>query len=364
MSESLIKTGEGEMSSEPGVARVVFEKISRRFGKFDAVSQVDLELAPREILCLLGHSGCGKTTLLRIAAGLERQSSGRVIINGRDVASSQHFVPPEKRGVGFMFQDYALFPHLTIEENVAFGLQGHVRSSASRIAGEALVRVGLSDLAQSYPHMLSGGEQQRVALARAIAPQPAVLFMDEPFSGLDRSLRESVRDKTLAILAETGAASILVTHDPEEAMLMSDRIALMRKGRLVQVGTPQDLYFRPVDRRVAGFFSGVNEFDAIVSNGRIMTPVGPFDASGFAEGENVVLLVREHGLKLGDEGGVAAQIITSRFVGEVTRADLVVYGHDRKIRVRLPGNVRIAPGETVHLSVDTALAFVFASQLA
>jgi len=336
---------------------VVFEGITRKFGDVEAVSGVDLELAPRETLCLLGHSGCGKTTLMRIAAGLERQSSGRILINGRDVASPARFDPPEKRGVGFMFQDYALFPHLSILENVAFGLQSHDRSATRQIATDALSRVGMAGLGDMYPHTLSGGEQQRAALARAIAP--SVLFMDEPFSGLDRGLREIVRDQTLAILAETGASSILVTHDPEEAMLMADRIALMRSGRLVQVDTPLALYFSPVDAKVAGFFSDVNIFEDKVAGASVRTPVGPVDAGGIGHGTAVQVLIREHGLELGDENGVAAQVIATRFVGEVTRADLVIFGHEHKIRIRLPGKVDLASGDNVNLTINPALAFVF-----
>ena len=345
------------------VPRVVFEGITRRFGEVEAVRGVDLELAPREMLCLLGHSGCGKTTLMRIAAGLERQSSGRILINGRDVASPARFDPPEARGVGFMFQDYALFPHLTILENVAFGLQAHDRKAAIRIAGDALTRVGLSGHGKVYPHTLSGGEQQRAALARAIAPRPGVLFMDEPFSGLDRGLRETVRDQTLGVLAETGASSILVTHDPEEAMLMADRIALMRRGRLVQVGTPDEFYFAPADERVARFFSDMNVFQGEVSDGRVATPVGPVDAGGLGEGTPVQALVREHGLELGRENGVAAQVIAVRFVGEVTRADLVVFGYERKIRMRLAGKVAFTSGDNIKLTINPALAFVFAKKV-
>lgn len=359
MTDTAISAEPAQKGSDGTRPRVVFEAITRNFGAVEAVRGVDLDLAPRELLCLLGHSGCGKTTLMRIAAGLERQSSGRIFINGRDVASPARFEPPEARGVGFMFQDYALFPHLTILENVAFGLQPHDRAVALQIAADALSRVGLTRQQAMYPHTLSGGEQQRAALARAIAPRPGVLFMDEPFSGLDRGLRESVRDQTLAILADTGASSILVTHDPEEAMLMADRIALMRHGRLVQVGTPSDLYFSPADARVAGFFSDVNVFENRVEGGRVQTPVGAVDAAGFSDGTMVKVLVREHGLEPGEETGIAAQVIATRFVGEVTRVDLVIFGHERKVRMRLAGKVGINSGDNVTLVINPALAFVF-----
>jgi iron(III) transport system ATP-binding protein len=202
---------------------LAFERVSRKFGAADAVRDVSFELQPGEIVCLLGPSGCGKTTLLRIAAGIERPSAGRVLIDGDEVAGPARYLPPEKRNIGLMFQDFALFPHLPIIANVAFGLRDIERGEALEIARHALERVGLAHLADTYPHTLSGGEQQRVALARAIVPRPQVMLMDEPFSGLDQRLRESVRSETLALLKETRATTMLVTHD-QSAMELADRI--------------------------------------------------------------------------------------------------------------------------------------------
>ena len=228
-------------------ARLTLEGVTRRFGRVTALEAIDLDIAPGEIVSLLGHSGCGKTTLLRIAAGVEVPSAGRVLVDGREVASPTVFVPPEKRSIGLMFQDYALFPHLTILQNVMFGLTALDRREREQEARAALARVGLEHLAESYPHEASGGEQQRVALARAIVPRPGILLMDEPFSGLDSRLRDSVRADTLSVLRETGATALVVTHDPEEAMRISDRIVLMRRGRIVQQGSAQDLYDRPAE---------------------------------------------------------------------------------------------------------------------
>ena len=220
-------------------ARVTFEAVERRYGETYALRDFSLDVAPGEVVCLLGPSGCGKTTLLRVAAGIEKPSAGRILINEHEIAGPNRFVPPEQRGVGLMFQDFALFPHLTILENVAFGLKALPHAEARREAYLLLSRVGLERYAHDYPHILSGGQQQRVALARAIVPRPAVMLMDEPFSGLDVQLRESMQEETLALLRETRATSVIVTHHPEEAMRLADRIAVMRRGRLVQAAAPR-----------------------------------------------------------------------------------------------------------------------------
>ena len=224
-----------------------------------ALAGFSLDIAPAEVVCLLGPSGCGKTTLLRVAAGIERPTGGRVLINDQEVAGPARFVPPEKRNVGLMFQDFALFPHLTILDNVAFGLKSLPREDARREAMAALARVGLERYAGDYPHILSGGEQQRVALARAIVPRPAVMLMDEPFSGLDVQLRERLQEETLALLRETRATCLIVTHAPAEAIRLGDRIAVMRAGRLVQAGKAEALYRNPADLFVARLFSEINE---------------------------------------------------------------------------------------------------------
>ena len=194
-------------------ARLTYESVSHRYGPVEAVKSFSLDIAPGEIVCLLGRSGCGKTTLLRLAAGVEEPTAGRILINDREVAGQAKFLAPEQRGVGLMFQDFALFPHLTNLANVMFGLKSLPNAEAEREARLALERVGLGSHAAQYPHMLSGGEQQRVALARAVAPRPSVLLMDEPFSGLDRRLREQVRTEMLHVLRESRVTCVVVTHD-------------------------------------------------------------------------------------------------------------------------------------------------------
>src|SRR5512143_3580000 len=265
------------MSPSPPAAPMLFvSHVSKSYPGLPVLEEATFAVEPGEIVCLLGPSGCGKTTLLRIAAGVERPSGGRVLIDNQEVAGPNRFVPPEKRGVGLMFQDFALFPHLSVLDNIAFGLNSLTRSEAKAEALAALERVGLGQYPAEYPHILSGGEQQRVALARAIAPRPSVLLMDEPFSGLDPRLRESMREETLAILHETRATSIVVTHDAEEAMRMGDRVALMRKGWIVQFGKSLVLSRAPKDILAARTFCDLTELPVREEQGSAQTALGRF----------------------------------------------------------------------------------------
>ena len=277
--------------------------VTHRFGAKTALSAIDLDVERSEILCLLGHSGCGKSTLLRLIAGLIDPDEGRVLIDGRIVAGNGAAEPPEARGVGMIFQDYALFPHLTNLANVMFGLRKLGRHEARRAALAALARVGLADDAARFPHEMSGGEQQRVALARAIAPRPGALLMDEPFSGLDKRLRDAVRDEALAVLRETRATTILVTHDPEEAMQMASRIALLRNGRLVQLGTPTEVYERPVDMDAARYFTPMTELRIVARDGRLDWPFQNLPAPDRArDGDALDVGIRPEGVEIVCEG--------------------------------------------------------------
>lgn len=337
-----------------------FDGVTQRFGDVTALSDVSLSIEPGEIVALLGQSGCGKTTLLRLAAGVERPSAGRVLLEGSDVSSPEHFVEPEHRGVGLVFQDYALFPHLTVRENVRFGLRGYDDASAEATALRAIGRVGLADLAEAYPHMLSGGEQQRVALARAVAPRPGVLLMDEPFSNLDRRLRDVVRDETAALLQETGATSIIVTHDPEDAMRIADRIVLMRAGSIVQIGTGEELYRRPVSLFAARFFCDFTEIDATVSDGAVDTPFGRFPANGLAEGSDAVVCIRPHAVRLVPKGFcLPGRVVTRRFLGEVDHVLLAVSGFDGLLSARVSLAGSILEGEDVGVDIPTDEVLVF-----
>ena len=345
-------------------ASLDIQGVRQVFGGTLAVDDVSLAVRPGQTMCLLGHSGCGKTTLLRVVAGLERPTAGRVLLDGREVSGPGVFVPPEQRGVGLMFQDYALFPHLTILENVMFGLARLPAAKARAIAEAALSRVGLAKYAGDYPHMLSGGEQQRVALARALAPQPGILLMDEPFSNLDQRMRERIREETMGLLREKGATALVVTHDPVEAMTISDRIALMRGGRIVQTGTPEDLYERPSSLFVARFFCDLNEIKAQAKGGRIETPLGVFPApDGFPDGPCVVCLRPTSARPVREGSGDASGTVTSlRFLGESDLVSVAVDGLPDPLMIRAPARTGPRPGERIGVETPHSHALVFPRQ--
>lgn len=277
--------------------RLQVDALTRRFDGRVVVSDVALRVEAGQVTCLLGPSGCGKSTTLRMIAGVDRPDAGRIVLDGVPVFGPGVDTPPEARGVGLMFQDFALFPHLTVAGNVAFGLTGDKAARARRV-DELLEKVSLSGFQGKHPHELSGGEQQRVALARALAPRPRIMLMDEPFSGLDNRLRDGIRDATLDVLKAEGAAVLLVTHEPDEAMRMADEIALMRAGRIVQQGAPYNVYNAPVDKAAAAFFSDVNVIRGICRGALTETPFGAFLTPGHPDGTNIDIVIRPQHLKI------------------------------------------------------------------
>jgi iron(III) transport system ATP-binding protein len=301
---------------------LTLEQVSHAYGAVEAVRDVSLALAPGELVCLLGPSGCGKTTVLRLSAGLEELQKGRVLIDGRVVADGRRQEPPEARNVGLMFQDYALFPHLSAAGNVEFGLRRLTGAERRARAAEALEKVGMGGQAEAFPHTLSGGQQQRVALARALAPEPHIMLLDEPFSGLDVRLRNQIRDDALHVLKSSGAATLMVTHDPEEAMFMADRIAVMRDGRILQVGPPADLYYAPADAFVAGFFGDINRLRG------------------------------------------TARVMAARLLGRTSLVHLSVDGvdgEDLHLHARVPGRFLPEENEIMMICLDYSQTFVFAA---
>jgi iron(III) transport system ATP-binding protein len=253
------------------------ENVTKRFGDVVAVDAANLEIGSGEVVALLGPSGCGKTTLLRTIAGFERPDSGEIELGGARVAGRGTWVPPENRRVGMVFQDYALFPHLTVFENVSFGLSRGER--ADRVP-TLLAMVDLAGLDSRYPHELSGGQQQRVALARALAPAPAVVLLDEPWSNVDAQMRAELRQAVSSVLRPLGVTTLLVTHDREEAFTLADRVALMRGARIVQVGPPEELYFSPRTRWAAEFVGAGNVLPGEIDDRGLHTPIGVFPGNG------------------------------------------------------------------------------------
>ncbi len=352
----------GSRGSSPATiaARLTYDNVERRFGNTLAVRGVSLDVEPGEIVCLLGPSGCGKTTLLRLTAGLERPTGGRILINDSVVGSPQSHVPPERRGVGLMFQDFALFPHLTLLENITFGLKALPREDARKVGQSALERVGLARYADEYPHILSGGEQQRVALARAIAPRPGVLMMDEPFSGLDTRMRDEMREETLAILKETRATCMLVTHSCEEAMRMGNRIAMMRQGKLLQAGTAEEIYHAPANIHAARMFSDLNELAVVAKGGKADTPFGKCDAKDLANGQNAVACIRQRDVQVVPVSkGRAGRVLATRFLGDTALLEIGTEGLEESLYARVRESHAKQPGTDVGVKVNPADILVF-----
>ena len=351
--------------------RLVATGLSRSFGGAPVVNDVSLEVAAGQVTCLLGPSGCGKSTTLRMIAGVERPESGTIRIDGRTVCGDGVLVPPEARSVGLMFQDFALFPHLTVAQNVAFGLSGD-RAVKARRVDELLDRVNLFGYGPKHPHQLSGGEQQRVALARALAPRPKVMLMDEPFSGLDNRLRDGIRDTTLEVLKEEGTAVLLVTHEPDEAMRMADEIALMRDGRIVQRGAPYNIYNAPVDKAAAAFFSDINVIRGTCRGALTDTPFGAFLTPGYPDGAEVDIIIRPQHLKIDfDRGGrgpnptvqdgtpARGTLQRARYLGRESLVDFRM-DHDGSIlTASVPGVFLPKPGTALWLMIRRDRCFVF-----
>jgi len=274
------------------------KNICLSFGKKDILKDINFDALKGEIICLLGPSGCGKTSMLRLIAGLDTPESGSITIGEEIVSTNNKITSPHSRGVGFLFQDFALFPHLTVEENIRFGLYRLKRKDADLRVRELLSQIQMKKHAKKYPHMLSGGEQQRVALARARAPWPSLLLLDEPFSGLDTGLRKKIREETLEILKNRNDTAIMVTHDPEEAMAMADRIVLMQDGHIIQIGTPKDIYHRPKTKFAAQFFGDVNQLNGKIEKGRVKTELGYIADLNILNGSEVEVLIRPEEVKI------------------------------------------------------------------
>ncbi len=341
------------MNAAP-LGEVTIAGLGKAFGAVIVLDGIDLSVPSGSLTVILGPSGCGKTTLLRLIAGFERPDRGTIAIGGQVVCAARQGLPPERRRIGYVAQEGALFPHLTVAENIGFGLSRAARRDRARIAA-LLALVGLdADLAARGPHQLSGGQQQRVALARALAPEPRVVLLDEPFSALDAGLREGTRRAVAAALAAAGATAILVTHDQDEALSLGTQIAIMRGGRLAQVGPPATLYAAPADRDVANFLGDATFLPATVRDGRATCALGTLPLrepvpDGLAE---VMLRPEQIAIAPAGVGGVAARVLGSIYYGKDAVVRLHLAAADCTITARVPGHTAPPDGATVAVGVS------------
>lgn len=337
---------------------IVCQNLTKSFGRATVVDNVSFTLRPGRILALLGPSGCGKTTTLRLIAGFEELDGGRIEIAGQPVADGRIQVPPEKRRVGMVFQDYAIFPHLSVAQNIAFGL-GRGPDAESRTRA-MLDMVGLQEMETHMPHELSGGQQQRIALARALALNPAVVLLDEPFSNLDAALRTQVRQEVRELLHKNRATAVFVTHDQEEALVLGDEIALMNAGKIEQIGTPQTVFHRPKTRFVAEFMGQTDFVPGEVTARGVATPLGmlpqPINA---APGTAVSVAVRPDDVRLHAANGetpVNGRILSRQFLG-IAYVYRIALEEGTIVHSWQPHAVDIAPGTAVRASLDTTQRF-------
>lgn len=323
--------------------------VSIHYGSDTVLKNLDLDLVKGEIGCLLGSSGCGKTTLLRSIAGFERPQQGSITLNNHKLVDEKHFIEPENRGIGLVFQDFALFPHLTVEGNIAFGLNQLSRADRQQRVREILQLINLSHTRKRYPHQLSGGQQQRIALARALAPEPELLLLDEPFSSLDVELREQLAVDIRAILKKQKISAILVTHDQQEAFMVADKIGLMHQGEIIQWSTPYDLYHKPVNNYAAGFIGKGSILPGkIIDNTHIQTPLGilsgDFDIPSICQCSdcNEWMSVNDSHTNQSGNKKPAAHLQKGCHVGLLIRPDDIV--HDDNSDLKLPIVNRVFKG--------------------
>jgi iron(III) transport system ATP-binding protein len=352
----------GSLDAHSGLkpAMVELSNVSRSFGEVKAVHELGFSVPEGEFFSLLGPSGCGKTTTLRLIAGLDRPDRGVVTIGREVVAGEKVWVAPEKRGIGIVFQDYALFPHMTVYQNIAFGLKGFPRAEIRKRVMHILAMVGLNGLGERYPHELSGGQCQRVALARSLAPSPRVILLDEPFSNLDADLREELRTETKRILKENGTTTILVTHDQEEAFSLSDRVGVLSQGRLEQIGTPAEIYHRPGSRFVADFVGKADFIAGVVDDGMVLFGIWRLPVSDERNlvAREVDLMIRPDDVDFVLAPDGKATITEARFLGASVMYKLLL-SDGTIIHSLKPSTEIIPPGSRVHVSLDAAHVVVF-----
>lgn len=347
---------------------IEFKNIVHHYGNVQSVNDISFAVNHHEVVGLLGPSGCGKSTILRLAAGLENPSDGEIWLKGEKIADRSSSLRPEDRGIGMVFQDYALFPHMTIMDNILFALNSQNNSDfdskfKNQMALEALEQTHLVDYRNALPHQLSGGQQQRVALARALAPNPGLILLDEPFSGLDCRLKEQIRDDMLHVLREIGTAVLIVTHDSEEAMFMADRLMVMDQGSIIQTGAPVDVFCRPDNAFVAEFFGEVNRFETTVASGMADTPFGLFEVEEIDDTDNAVMIIRNDGLIIDPWGETEdAVVVETIMLGRYSIVHLELYWERvgaMHLHARVPGIKWYDEGTKVSIKLDDSQVFVF-----
>ena len=337
------------------------DKLIKSFGETVALNQTKIELFNGEILAILGPSGCGKSTLLRAIAGFENIDSGDITINGKTVSSRDKFTPAEKRRVGMVFQDYALFPHLTVEDNVGFGTKSSSKSDKASLVKQMLKLVELDGMEGRYPHELSGGQQQRVAVARTLAANPVTILLDEPFSNLDATMRTEIRNTVRQALQGRGVATIIVTHDREEAFTIADRVAVMNSGQIEQVDTPENMYRSPVSKFVASMTGTANFMPAIITSNRAVTELGKFQwvspTNGIVDGDEVELLVRPDDFLVLPNPNASVTVTSREYRGEAMVLS-VELGSGNTIQCRQGPYSDLPVGTSVDLVPSRSAPFV------
>ena len=346
------------------MSAVEITNLSHIIGNKEILKNINFTLSKDSISCILGPSGSGKTSLLKLIAGLERVQNGIIKINSKEVSSKSKHLPTEKRNIGFLFQDYALFPHLTVKQNLEYPV--NYKTSPHTIE-DIIKLIKLPNSLNKYPHELSGGEQQRVALARSIISNPDILLLDEPFSSLDLNLREDVRDDTLHLLQKSNVSVIIVTHDPFEAMFISNQINIMdTTGKIVQSGSPAELYNNPANSYVAEFFGETNRFEGVVKNGQIITPVGKISAPKELENKNVKIHIRPRGIRLNKQptpvNGIKGTVMASKLMGSFSFIHLSVLDKDNEIvhiHSHMPADFNPKQSSAVEIEIDEKQTFIF-----
>ena len=341
------------------------KQLSHSFGEKEALTNLNFSIENNSIVSVLGPSGCWKTTLIRLIAGLERIQKGEIFLEKSLVANKNLNVPPEKRPISYVFQDFALFPHMTVLENVSFAAGS--KSNKKQLIDQVIHLAKVENFLEKYPHSLSGGEQQRVALARSIAVQPKLLLLDEPFSDLDINLKREIIDDTLHLINSLESSAIVVTHNAEEAMFLSDAILVMEKGKLIQIGTPHDIYFKPSNLYVASLFGETNIFQSKVEDNTCLTPLGRIKTSNLSNNQDVDVVVRPEAIKLNLEKSPllnpnSGVVVDSKFLGNSAIIHMTV--NDEKnnkhhIHSRVMGNFLPPAASSVSVTLDEDHVFIF-----